>query len=128
LSDQRRERGAAAVEFALILPVLLILVLGIVEYGRAYNTQTIVSGAAREGVRVMALQNSQSAARSATKTAASPTLALTDTQITISPATGACTTGTFNATVKVVYDMPFITNFFGTTVKLTGTGVMRCNG
>lgn len=111
-----------------MLPVLLILVLGIVEFGRAYNMQTTLSQAAREGVRVMALQNSPSAAKSATKTAAAPVVALTDAQITVSPS--SCpTTGAANATVTVSYTMPFITKFFGTTpIKLTGTGVMRCNG
>ncbi|MCT1433984.1 pilus assembly protein, partial [Dietzia maris] len=51
-----RDRGAAAVEFALVLPILLLLVLGILEFGRAYHVQTILSNAARDGVRVMALQ------------------------------------------------------------------------
>ncbi len=35
----RGERGAAAVEFALVLPLLVALVLGIVDFGRAYNQQ-----------------------------------------------------------------------------------------
>ena len=54
------------------MPLLLILVLGIAEFGRAYNIQTTLSAAAREGVRAMALQNSASAARTATKAAAAP--------------------------------------------------------
>jgi hypothetical protein len=33
----RGERGAVAVEFAIILPVLLLILLGIMEFGRAYN-------------------------------------------------------------------------------------------
>ena len=44
-------------EFALVVPLLLVLVLGIVEFGRAYHVQTTLSGAAREGVREMALHN-----------------------------------------------------------------------
>jgi len=34
-----RDRGAAAVEFALLLPVLLLLVFGIIDFGRALNAQ-----------------------------------------------------------------------------------------
>jgi Flp pilus assembly protein TadG len=122
------ERGAAAVEFALVLPVLLVLVLGIAEFGRAYNVQTILSGAAREGVRVMALQNDPAAARAATKAAAS-TLSLTDGQISVTPTNCISTAAsTASATVTVTYPMPFLTGFFGTSITLRGEGMMRCNG
>ena len=53
------ERGAVAVEFAILAPVLVMLLLGIMEFGRAYNAQTSLTNAAREGVRVMAIANSQ---------------------------------------------------------------------
>ena len=49
------ESGAAAVEFALILPVLLLLVFGIIEFGFIFNRWVTVTHAAREGVRVFAL-------------------------------------------------------------------------
>ena len=64
------ERGAVAVEFAILAPVLIMLLLGIMEFGRAYNVQITLSNAAREGVRVMAINNSQSAAKAAAKNAA----------------------------------------------------------
>lgn len=51
----RRERGAAAVEMALILPLLLLIVGGIVDFGRFFYTQNIVVNAAREGARSRAL-------------------------------------------------------------------------
>jgi Flp pilus assembly protein TadG len=126
----RGERGATAVEFAFILPLLLVLVLGIAEFGRAFQVSGTLSAAAREGVRVMALQNNPAAARAAVRNAA-PALdpALTDAQITITPA--SCpTTGTTSTTVEltVTYPLPFLTDFFGSGVDLSGTGVMRCNG
>jgi Flp pilus assembly protein TadG len=124
----RGDRGAAAVEFALVLPVLLILVLGIIEFGRAYNVQTTLSAAAREGVRVMALQSSPAQARAATKTAALPAVVLGDGEIAVSPGSCTGTDPAATATVTVTYPMTFITNFFGTSITLTGTGVMRCNG
>ena len=43
----RSERGAAAVEFAMIMPLLLVLVLGIAEFGRAFQVQGTLSAAAR---------------------------------------------------------------------------------
>jgi Flp pilus assembly protein TadG len=46
-----RERGAAAVEFALILPVLLAVVFGIMEYGWIFYQQFNLAGAVRDGLR-----------------------------------------------------------------------------
>ncbi|MCW2533348.1 MAG: TadE family protein [Blastococcus sp.] len=124
----RDERGATAVEFAFIIPLLLVLVLGIAEFGRAFQVSGTLSAAAREGVRVMALQNDPAAARAAVRNAAtSLDPAVTNAQITITPA--SCPR-TGNATVRltVTYPLPFLTDFFGSGVDLTGTGVMRCNG
>ncbi|QGN33303.1 TadE/TadG family type IV pilus assembly protein [Microlunatus sp. Gsoil 973] len=130
-----RDRGAVAVEFALVVPLLVLLILGIAEFGRAYYLQTTISGAAREAARVMALANDPSAtanvshARAAAKVAAS-NLGLTDGQIAITPAT--CVTNgtapTATVTVKVSYPLTFITSQFGSPITLIGTGVMRCNG
>ena len=39
MKRMRDERGATAVEFALILPLLLVLVLGIAEFGRAFQVR-----------------------------------------------------------------------------------------
>ena len=50
-----RDRGAAAVEFALLLPLLLLLVFGIIDFGRALNAQITLTQAAREGARLDAL-------------------------------------------------------------------------
>jgi Flp pilus assembly protein TadG len=47
----RRERAAAAVEFALVLPILLLLLGGIIDYGRFFFTQLQLTNAAREGAR-----------------------------------------------------------------------------
>jgi len=48
---RRLERGAAAVEMALLLPVLVLFVGGIVDFGRAFFTQVVLTNAAREGAR-----------------------------------------------------------------------------
>ena len=126
----RDERGATAVEFAFIVPLLLILVLGIVEFGHAFQVQGTLSAAAREGVRLMALQNDPAAARAAVRNAASSlNPGITDAQIAISPASCPELNGA-NTSVRLTisYPMPYLTGFFGSTVDLTGTGVMRCNG
>ncbi len=45
------ERGAEIVEFAIVLPVLLMLLIGIIWLGRAYNIYETMTRAAREGAR-----------------------------------------------------------------------------
>lgn len=47
----RRERGAVAVEFALVLPVLVFLVFGLIDFGWMINRDTQINNAAREGAR-----------------------------------------------------------------------------
>lgn len=49
------ERGVSAVEFALIAPVLILLLVGILDLGRAVNAYVTVSNAAREGTHYLAL-------------------------------------------------------------------------
>ena len=49
------EKGQNLVEFALVVPLLLLLVIGIAEFGRAWMTKNILTGAAREGVRMAAV-------------------------------------------------------------------------
>jgi Flp pilus assembly pilin Flp len=46
-----RQRGAAAVEFALILPLLLSMLLGVMDFGMALGQTISLQGAAREGAR-----------------------------------------------------------------------------
>jgi len=119
------ERGAVAVEFALLAPVLVMLLLGIMEFGRAYNVQVSLSSAAREGVRVMAITNNPTGARTAVKNAAVAVQpALTDSNITVTP--NVCTSGT-QVTVKVSYTLSTLTGIAG-PFPLEGTGVMVCGG
>jgi hypothetical protein len=56
-ADRAKERGATLVEFALIAPVLMLLVFGIIEFGFAFNDYLEVRSAAREGARLAAVNN-----------------------------------------------------------------------
>jgi Flp pilus assembly protein TadG len=47
-----RERGSAMVETAIVLPIILVLMVGIFEVGRAYETWQVLTNAAREGARM----------------------------------------------------------------------------
>ena len=52
---RRDERGAALLEMAFVLPMLLLISIGILEFGRAFQTWQILTNAAREGARVAVL-------------------------------------------------------------------------
>ena len=116
-------------EFALVVPLLLVLVLGIVEFGRAYHVQTTLSGAAREGVREMALHNDPAARPlrhqgGGTAAGADGRPDRRHAQHLRGQRHHAGRDGHGDRQLP----MPFITDFFGTTITLTGKGVMRCNG
>jgi len=51
----RRRPGQALVEFALIAPIFFLLVLGVVQFTRAYQIYTVLTNAAREGARTAVL-------------------------------------------------------------------------
>jgi Flp pilus assembly protein TadG len=55
--NPRRRKGQAVVEFALVLPVFVLLVFGALEFGRAYFDLHLLTSAAREGARVGSLPN-----------------------------------------------------------------------
>ncbi len=54
----QNRRGAAAVEFAVVIPAFLAIVFGIVEFGRAFNVLGILNTAARNGARQGCLNGS----------------------------------------------------------------------
>jgi Flp pilus assembly protein TadG len=56
-STGRSERGAALVEFALTVPLLLVVIAGIVDFGFLFQRYEVVTNAAREGARLASLPN-----------------------------------------------------------------------
>jgi Flp pilus assembly protein TadG len=129
-----RDRGTAVVEFALVLPVLLLIVFGIIDFGRALNAQITLTEAAREGVRLAALGYSDAAIQ-ARVAAAAPGLSGVTATVTASCPPGAGPAA--DAEVDVSYSFSFITpigaivGFFGGSgpggpMVLTAQGVMPC--
>jgi Flp pilus assembly protein TadG len=127
-----RDRGAAAVEFALLLPVLLLVVFGLVDLGRALNAQITLTQAAREGVRLAALSESNVVSR--TQAAATGLSGVTVTVTSCPSGSGP----TSDATVEVSYPFTFVTpvgalaklfagsSGLGSSLTLTATEVMAC--
>jgi len=57
-SCRKHRRGAAAVEFAIVAPVFFLMILGMIEIGRAVMVQQIITNASREGARLAVLPGS----------------------------------------------------------------------
>lgn len=60
-SAMSRRRGAAAVEFAVVAPVLVAIMMGLIQSGRGYEAKNLLEGAAREGARFAAMDRSKMA-------------------------------------------------------------------
>jgi len=63
--DLRSERGTAAVEFALVLPLVLVVALALVQTGLLVRDRLLVEAAARAGARAAAVQEDVSSIRTA---------------------------------------------------------------
>ena len=130
------EHGAAAVEFALVLPILMMLVFGIVDFGYAMNRDTMLNNATREGVRAASV-GATAAEVAAVVKADLPGMSdkVTITVSCLKPAGTACASYAADATsggtaiVKVDYVHTWITPvgsiFSGKTINLSKTSRMR---
>lgn len=55
-----REEGQSMVEFAMVLPVLILLLMGIIEFGRVISAYMVINNLAREGARFAAVGKTDS--------------------------------------------------------------------
>ncbi len=119
------EKGAELVEMALTLPLLLLVVLAIVDFGLMFQKYEVIVNSAREGVRLSARSgttqtdvvdrvNSYVQGAGLPAGAGGPTVVVTPTTISVGP-------GTWQATqVDVFYSHDYI--FFGPFASLFGAG------
>jgi len=113
------------VEFALILPVLLMIIMGIVEFGRAYSAYMTIQNAAREGARLSITGATDPEIVALAKQVAS-TLDSADLTVTVTPATrvqGDLLTVTVRYRFKFL--VPLISNIVGPLGDFTSSTAMR---
>ena len=141
----RDQRGAVVVEFALIVPVLLLVLFGIIEFGFMLNRDMIIGNASRDGARLASLNGTYTEVRDTitgelaqsgipTSGATSidicilPAAATTCSNMTASAYDAAATSGAVTL-VKVSYEHPFMTpfmsSFLGDSVSLEQGTQMR---
>lgn len=117
LFKRDRDRGAAAVEFALVLPVLVMILMGIIDFGMATNAQAILANAARDGARAASLTGSEAKACSAALKASSSLLGFNNT--------GDCSTSVPRVTVTCqTPDGSACSSGFDTSKEVGGTAVV----
>ncbi|MGY5884690.1 TadE/TadG family type IV pilus assembly protein [Modestobacter lacusdianchii] len=120
------ERGAAAVEFALVVPLLLLLLVGIMEFSKAFNTQATLAAAAREGARTIATAGTAASALSIVQSAAG-SLGVPTSAISITPLTCVGAAAGTTVTVTVTHRQTFLGGVLGSSgITLTGRAAMRC--
>lgn len=119
--SRRDESGAELIEFALVAPLLLLLVVGIVDFGFMFQQYEVVTNAAREGARIGSLpgygqtdvEDRVTAYLTASGLAATPT-------ITYSTAPTTLTSGRTVELVTVGVDYQYTYSFIGPIAALVG--------
>ena len=102
----RRNKGQALVEFAFVLPIILLVLMGIIEFGRIFNTYLVLTNASREGARVAAVGGADLDVTNSVRNV-TPTLNQASLNITINPIEISRTRG-LPVTVTTTYNLPLI--------------------
>jgi Flp pilus assembly protein TadG len=133
---RRDEAGAAVIEFALVVPLLLAVLMGVLEFSNYFRVQISVSQAAREAARSYAITHDTGLATTAGKAGAPSLSAGSLTFSYTGPAT--CDPAAVPAqTVTAVAAYPYATltgftlpPFLNVTMptQVRGTSAMRCGG
>lgn len=132
---KQAERGAAAVELALLMPLLLLVLFALIDFGRMFHAQVTLTQASREGSRLEALGYESSEVQSRSQLAAT---GLSGVAVEISApcpddGTGADSDATVRTSHMFVFATPLgaIGGFFGggglgDPIELSAEGVMPC--
>jgi len=130
-----RERGVAAVEFALLLPVLALILFGIIEFGLLLYDQQVITNASREGARagiVEAATRPILADITTVVTSYTGNYLVTFAGGTVNPSvtapSGTCTAFGSSLEVSVTYQYTFLVlkNFGFKGPLMTANTTMRC--
>lgn len=123
----KQQQGQSLVEFALLLPMLVVILFGTVEFGRIWMTMNVLTGAAREGARVAAVT-----APNAAQVQTAVNNVLTGANITGATITvvGPNAANSVTVTVRINYTVLTGTIIPGmsSTLQLTRTASMRWEG
>lgn len=123
----KSQKGQALVEMAFILPLLIMLLFGIIDFGRIFHAYLTLDHAGREGARLASLQDEDSDIQTKIDSYAAG-LDTSKLTVSLSPAGENNRPSGTDVTVKLTYTIDFLTPFISSLVKpitLTDTTVMR---
>jgi Flp pilus assembly protein TadG len=117
-SKLRNEKGASAVEFALVLPIFVSVIFAIFQFGIAFNNWIAITHAAREGARLAAVgQYDEQRVRESAPSVAIQSISISGQGGSVgSPVTVTVTGSVLDIEIPFVHSWP---------VTLTSTAVMR---
>ena len=118
------ERGTAAVEFALVLPLVLVVALALVQTGLLVRDRLLVEAAARAGARAAAVQEDSVAIRSAAL-AAAPSLEESAIELAVTRAGARGEPVTVSIRYLASVRVPFVDWLFGDSVGMTTSTTAR---
>lgn len=125
----KNQRGQTLVELALVLPVIILILFGILEFGRIFHSYIVITNAAREGARLGAVGKPDDEIIMRIREAAPLYEAPTRLKVTrLEPNQSGRTPG-LPLTVEVTYDVELVTPLFSSVlpnpVTLKSSAVMR---
>ena len=130
--SSRRRRGAAAAEFAVVLPVFLLVTFGILEFGRMIMVQQVLTNGAREGARLACIDGSSVTDVETTMNQyfTNASIAGVTVSITPDPLSNASPGSqiTVNASVPFSQVSWISSSWFATNVTLNASCLMRREG
>lgn len=119
---QHSERGAAAIEFAIVVPVLALILIGTIEIGRLEAATAAAADAAREAARSFSIGNSAVTAVAAGIAASN--MDLQPAEFDVQPAADTCPAGGL-AQVTVTHDFQFLTGIMQ-PVQVSAKALYAC--
>ena len=104
-SRPRYRRGVAAVEFAIVSPFLILLIFGIIEFGRAIMVQQVLTSASREGARRAVLEEATASEVTTVVSDYLTNCSIAGATVTVSPT--PLTSAGFGDPVTVTVSVPY---------------------
>jgi Flp pilus assembly protein TadG len=125
----RHDAGVALIEAAFVLPILLVLAIGMLDFGRAFHTKSLLDQAAREGARLAVITTPDPGLVTSRVNQILAPAGITATSVIVDGPTA----GTFLDTVTVTATFTFMTpglyalvgGDYGNTISMSSQCVMR---
>jgi Flp pilus assembly protein TadG len=112
MKRRTKERGTALVEFAFVLPIFILILIGTIEFGIVLHDYLILQNASREGARFAAVGNSQTAIQQRVRDFA---FNLNDGSLDVQVTNAQGTRGA-TVTVQASYPVPLITSLMKSVI------------